>query len=184
MTTQKVSIAVPQEIEATDTAELTFAVNLAQGYYGIVRTRTSFLAAVKATQQINMDGELSEWQDTMPFYLNQVSQIKQIEDWGGENDLSVRGYLKWDGEYLYMVMIQDDVFARRRLIRISGLETIDPARSRGIGIDGYHELGFALGYLGVIGWRWAAADEKDVGPLPDTVKMAVKRTENITCCEA
>ncbi|HOB21975.1 MAG TPA: hypothetical protein PKI30_03880 [Bacillota bacterium] len=79
MTTQKVSIAVPQEIKATDTAELTFAVNLAQGYYGIVRTRTSFLAAVKATQQINMDGKLSEWQDTMPFYLNQVSQIKQIK---------------------------------------------------------------------------------------------------------
>jgi hypothetical protein len=47
LTTQKVSIAVPQEIKATDTAELTFAVNLAQGYYGIVRTRTSFLAAVK-----------------------------------------------------------------------------------------------------------------------------------------
>ena len=152
----------------------------------------SFLAAVRRKTPLAVDGELSEaeWGKAMPFRVNQASQIKEIKDWGGPLDLSGVGYLQWDDEYLYLaVAATDDVFNQNGLGSDiwSGDSVqfgIDPARKWKIGADGNHELGFALGQTGAITWRWAAAYGRNVGPLPETVKVAVTRKGNITSYEA
>lgn len=163
-----------------------------QGEYLMQEKKISFLAAVRAKTPIVIDGNITddEWGNAMPFNMDQAHQLQKIENWGGPNDLSGVGYLQWDDEYLYLgVSVTDDIHHQE------GVEgdiwcgdsiqfAIDPTRKWGVGLQGHHDLGFALGDKGVITWRWLAAYGMDVGPFPATAKVAIKRQANITSYEA
>lgn len=185
-TTQKISIPIPQEIQGT--ADLTFAVSLTQGYYGIVNTKTSFLAAVKASQPIVLDGDLSEWQDAMPFAMNQAWQVKQIPDWGGPSDLSGVGYLKWDQDYLYLALNVTDNVHRQddtgsATWKGDGIQfAIDPGFAELPGKYGHHEIGVALHETGETNWRWLAAYGMDVGEI-EGLECTIVRSGNNTIYE-
>jgi hypothetical protein len=184
--TRKIVVPIPQEIECS--AALTFAVSLTQGYNELFSTTTSFLAAVKTERQIKLDGDLSEWQDAMPFALNQAWQVKEIKDWGGTDDLSGKGYLKWDRDYLYLSLdVTDNVHRQDDLgsatWRGDGIQfSIDPGFSERPGKYGYHELGVALHESKVTNWRWSAAYGMDVGELKD-LQCAIARRDTHTCYE-
>lgn len=76
----------------------------------VVRT-ISALTAVKTTGPIVIDGviDATEWSGAESFTIDQASQVKLIEDWGGPGDLSAAAYAKWDEEHLYLaVHVTDD----------------------------------------------------------------------------
>ena len=186
------TFTLPLQTLPTDHVRVVAEVSSTDGDQIAQERKVSFLAAVKRKAPLVVDGEITEveWGGTMPFYMNQAGQIQDIKDWGGAADLSGTGYLQWDDEYLYLaVAATDDVFCQdgtgSNIWSGDSVQfVIDPARNRGVGRDGYHELGFALGHQDAIGWRWIATYKKSVGPLPDTVKLAVKRKGNITSYEA
>jgi len=189
---EQYTFKLPLQTVPTTPIEIAVEVSSAYGDYLQLERNISFLAAVRRTAPLNIDGEILdvEWGRAMPFKLNQASQIKEISGWRGVDDLSGVGYLQWDDEYLYLAVVATDDIHNQEGVGSdiwSGDSiqfAIDPARKWSIGIDGHHELGFALGKQGIIGWRWIAAYGKELGPLPESVKLAVKREGNITKYEA
>lgn len=118
----------------------------------VLYQKISFLAAVqkKANQEIKLDGILdeSEWGDAMEFPF--ASYTKNAGEWGGKEDLSAVGYLKWDSEKLYMaVRVTDDTHYQKHhgsnMWESDGIQfAIDPARGQKPGLYGNSENGLAL----------------------------------------
>lgn len=60
-----------------------------------------------------IDGKIeeNEWTRGAWLYLDKATQIRQLEDWKGPEDLSGRVNIMWDNENLYLAsVVQDDIF--------------------------------------------------------------------------
>jgi hypothetical protein len=73
--------------------------------------RGSFYIAHLKTAVI--DGELDEWQDQIPVYLNQTLQAKYVkQDWGGVSDCSAKFWWSWNDLGIFIAAeIHDDSIA-------------------------------------------------------------------------
>lgn len=60
--------------------------------------------------EINIDGDLGEWNKTSPIILNTEEQVfRDANQWFGESDLSARVYMMWDETNLYLAAeVNDD----------------------------------------------------------------------------
>lgn len=146
--------------------------------------KTSFLAADKNEESIAIDGNISEpeWKGSSQFKLNNAKQVKEMPDWGGIDDLSGVGNVKWDSSNLYIaVSATDDVQFQESVgsdiwkgdaIQFS----IDTSRIKGAGSSGYHEIGVALSTAGVQKYRWTAANGKAVG-IFNEMECSIVRNE-------
>ncbi|WP_164716252.1 S-layer homology domain-containing protein [Paenibacillus whitsoniae] len=171
-------------------AKLKLAVELDSGFTKIVERSFNFLAAVNDQTVPIIDGRLSEpeWHSGMPIVINRSDQNKNIANWGGETDLSGKGFLKWDRRNLYFGMeVQDDIHVQQGtggdMWQGDSIQfAIDTGRSGGIGSAKNNEFGIALGEQGPFVWRWLAANGKTVGEMT-SVQAAVYRSETATTYE-
>lgn len=90
----------------TDSASL--AKLMAGAPLKIVRKSAS---AKYTARPVNIDGNLSDWADAKPLYMNQVSQLQEgFSVWKGAKDLSGKIFVKWDNSNLYIAAdINDDM---------------------------------------------------------------------------
>ncbi|RAU92161.1 sugar-binding protein [Paenibacillus sp. YN15] len=117
----------------------------------VVRT-ISALTAVKTTDPIVVDGVIDamEWNGAESFTIDQASQVRMIEDWGGPGDLSATAYAKWDEDHLYLaVRVTDDSHFNNNspsdAWKGDSIQfTIDPGRSIEPGALGWNENTIAL----------------------------------------
>jgi hypothetical protein len=67
-------------------------------------------AAQFTAKPVNINGDLSDWADAKPLYLNQVSQLQEgFSEWKGAKDLSGKIFVKWDNSNLYIAAdVNDD----------------------------------------------------------------------------
>ncbi|WZL79746.1 chitobiase/beta-hexosaminidase C-terminal domain-containing protein [Eubacteriales bacterium mix99] len=161
----------------------------------VLEKKISFLAAAKAECPIKVDGTLSpeEWEDAMPFTANDKASYVPLNggQWGGPEDISATGYLKWDKDNLYLAMnVMDDSHVQTD--KGSGIWSgdsvqfcLDPGRSIAPGY--YHtndEIGFALNSQdnAVYHWKWASSAGDDL-TMPDA-GFSVVRKGTITSYEA
>jgi hypothetical protein len=136
------------------------------GTSAVVDRRISFLAAQKAYKAPVIDGVISqdEWAEAMPISIDQASQV-HMSNWGGVNDLSGNGYIKWDKDNFYFaVAVKDNIHVQNGtggdIWQGDGIQfAIDPGRKSGLSGLGYNEIGVALNQntSSVIKWRWTAA---------------------------
>lgn len=96
-----------------------------------------------------IDGKLDDWKDAFAFELNKSYQVELIHDWKGKNDLSAKGYLKWDKENLYLaVEVTDDIFQDSTYGGLWNGDSIilhtDPARGEGPASKGMNIYEIAL----------------------------------------
>ncbi len=171
-------------------ARLKLAAKLDTGFTKLVDRPFNFLAAVNDQTSPVIDGVLSEesWHAGMPIVINRPDQNKNIANWGGESDLSGKGFLKWDRSYLYFGMeVQDDIHVQQGIggdmwQGDSVQFAIDTGRADGQGSAKNNEFGIALGEQGPMVWRWLASNGKPVGEMSD-VLAAVKRSDAVTTYE-
>ncbi|WP_171634651.1 S-layer homology domain-containing protein [Paenibacillus plantarum] len=178
--------ALPEQARA----KLKLSIDLDSGFTKIVERPFNFIAAVNDQTVPIIDGKLSEesWSNSMPIVINRPDQIKNIVNWGGEADLSGKGFLKWDMNQLYIGMeVQDDkhyqVGAGGDLWQGDSIQfAIDTGREGGVGSSANNEFGIALGEQGPMVWRWLAANGKPIGEMT-TVQSAVYRSAIATTYE-
>ena len=54
-------------------------------------------------KNVVIDGELDEWQDQVPVYLNQAHQAKYVrQDWGGVSDCSAKFWWSWNDRGIFI----------------------------------------------------------------------------------
>lgn len=139
----------------------------------------SFTNVVKAKNPISVadfNGDISDWQDAYPIYINTPQDITNSESWQNA-ECSARAFFKWDEEHLYCLLdIYDDAF----LQPFTGVNMWQ-GDSIQISIDSNHdkatsyqpddyELGFAHTPLGHEFYYWYAPKELSVGVV-DWFKM-------------
>jgi hypothetical protein len=140
-------------------AKLKLTVELDSGFTKLVERPFNFVAAVNDETAPIIDGKLIEasWHNGMPIVINRADQNKNIANWGGERDLSGKGYLKWDRSHLYFGMeIQDNIHVQQGtggdMWQGDSIQfSIDTGRVNGIGSAENNEFGIALGQQG----RWS-----------------------------
>ncbi|MFH0797286.1 MAG: sugar-binding protein [Candidatus Omnitrophota bacterium] len=73
-----------------------------------------FLTCVKTLSAPEIDGLLkTEWDRATPVRLEQASQVREIQEWHGRNDLSAVLYTLWDERNLYLAgRVYDDKFVQ------------------------------------------------------------------------
>lgn len=178
------------ELPERSRASIAFAVQLDNGYTKTAQRPFNFLAAVSDGDAPVPDGSLSpeEWAGAMPLAVNRADQIKNIAAWGGTEDLSGTGYVKWDRGHLYLAMdVQDNQHVQNGtggdIWQGDSLQfAIDAGRVNGAGSTQYNEFGMALGSNGVTVWRWMSGNGKPAGEL-ETVQAAVYRSGTHTVYE-
>lgn len=141
----------------------------------------SALASVRTTKPIVIDGMLSEkdWTDAMWFDMDK----NLLTSYDGPADLSGRGAMMWDKNYVYIgVELLDDIHFQNQLgdgmWTEDGLQfVIDQGRERGYGTEGWHEIGFGLSNDGKsYAHRWQAIPGKSGGEMVN-VNLQAKRDE-------
>ena len=126
----------------------------------------------------------------MKFCLDDISQIHgykgqgELEEYGGEGDLSGFGYLKWDNDNFYMmVKVKDDIHIQTSsgsgIWQGDGLQfCIDPSRGEKIGKNDWHEIGIVVTNEGDTHmWKWLSIPGIAGGEVKDYVGCA-KRNED------
>lgn len=84
------------------------------GYERTLDRSLSTLTVVKSAAPITVDGVINEdeWDGAMDINMgaDAATNYGASRPWGGENDLSAVGRVKWDDEYLYIsAVVKDDV---------------------------------------------------------------------------
>lgn len=85
--------------------------------------------ALKRTEPIKIDGDLSEWRDVKGFMMDQckfffVGQGMSSAKWGGVDDLSGTFKVKWDPEYIYIAAeVIDDIVTEPHGSYVKGPES-------------------------------------------------------------
>lgn len=186
---RKFTIPITELPERTR-ARLKLAVQLDSGFEKVIERPFNFIAAVNDETAPVIDGRLSEpsWKNGMPIDINRPDQVKNIVNWGGETDLSGKGYLKWNPAYLYLgIEVQDDVHYQKGtggdMWQGDSVQfAIDTGRADGVGSAENNEFGVALGEQGPMVWRWLSTGGRPTGALT-TVQAAVYRSGNLTSYE-
>lgn len=125
----------------------------------------SFTTVVKAENPIDVasfDGDISDWEDAYPIYINAPKNVTQKESWDGA-ECSTRAFMKWDENNLYILA---DVYDEAYLQEFAGVNmwqgdciqlSLDPkndGKSKdGYGVDDY-ELGFSYTSNGNEFYSW------------------------------
>lgn len=147
-----------------------------------INRQISFLAAVKSDVTPIIDGIFNpeEWEDSMCY---PITEVKEIKDYGGEEDISAKGYIKWDNENLYMAVIaKDNVHSQPNVGSGTwagdGIQfTFDPKRIDGYGLGNWHEFGVALTDDGKTDlWRWLSIPGKAGGAFNDDINVQNKKS--------
>lgn len=123
----------------------------------------SFTSIVKAKESIDIaafDGDISDWEDAYPLYINQPQDGEKYENWSGGNN-STRALFKWDEDNLYMLAeVYDDVqnqqYTGTSIWQGDSIQlALDCAntKSKSYDADDY-EIGLALASGGVDFWSW------------------------------
>ena len=85
--------------------------------------------AIKRTQPITIDGDLSDWANVPGFTMAQekfffVGQGMSSAKWGGPKDLSATFRVQWDEKYLYLaIQVTDDKVTEPHGSLVAGTET-------------------------------------------------------------
>lgn len=139
------------------------------------KTPLNFTAIVKAEKEIKaaeFTGDISDWRDAYPIYINSPENPDDKTLW--ENaEISARAFLKWDEEHLYLLIdAYDDVHYNYMIgtgiwdgdsMQIS----IDPKNTKSKGsYDGDDiELGMAIGGAGIELWAWQTPIKSSTGKV-------------------
>ena len=123
--------------------EYTFKVVREDGYERTYERDLSNLTAVRADTPIVIDGIIDEheWAGAMEIILGEeaATNYNAGRPWGGEDDSSAVGRVKWDEEYLYIsVGVKDDIhFQENNVMNSWGSDSlqfsIDQGRASGYG---------------------------------------------------
>ena len=154
---------------------------LSNGWQRVTTHRVLMFAAVRSDSPITNDGDLSEWNNAIPFYLNHPSQIKMMPDWGGPEDLSGKGYLKWDENNIYIAAeVIDNSFHQmefgEEIWKGDSIQfALDFELSRDPKREGHHEIGYAINYNKIIKWRWISAYGKPIGSFNEGKIAIIQR---------
>ncbi len=150
----------------------------------------NFAYAPHTVANLDVDGALNndEWNKKLYFEVNQASQVKQIPDWSGVDDLSAKIYTAWDEENFYIaVEAKDNTFYQDKTEGsmwmgdslqfglVYGKESFV-----GIGNAGtkFSEIGAALTPEGAQMYRWSSEDDSHtIGRIEDC-KVEVVRDED------
>ena len=150
--------------------------------YGFSK-QIGYLVALRAEEKLKIDGKLTaeKWGKAIPFVLDRKEQVRVISDWAGPKDLSVKGYLMWDDDYLYLAAkVIDGIHfeeAKGKHIYIGDSIQfgLDLGKDSKLSCEGWHNLGLTLNReVGPISWRWDAPTGFDLGTLKKA-KYAVTR---------
>lgn len=110
--TVTVQLNIPESL-VQRTFDFNAEVSLDYGYSTSVKLRLTQLTADYAEEQPPISGALnySDWSGGDFYAADRKIDVRYIDDWGGKNDCSVIGKLKWDEENLYLLaVVTDDVF--------------------------------------------------------------------------
>ncbi len=81
---------------------------LANFIVGEKKRERKLAKALEAKSEIKLDGDLSDFSDTSPIYLNQREDFKEGIAWWGTKDLSGKIFIKWDNDNLYIAAKVND----------------------------------------------------------------------------
>lgn len=129
---QSTTFALPQSMAGLQEIKI----SAKGGYKSEYQNILPVVAVPKAKTIPTIDGILDDWNDATSFDLDKPYQVELIHDWKGKNDLSAKGYMKWDNENLYLaVEVTDDIFQDSTYGGLWNGDSIilhtDPARGEG-----------------------------------------------------
>ena len=130
------------------------------------------------------DGDITDWSNAYPTYLNPPSDVGSRSEWQG-SDLAARIFTKWDDNYFYLLAdIYDDY--QNQLNHESTIYDGDSlqlafdtknTKSGAYDADDY-EYGFALTLTGEESYSWQAAEGKSSGVQPSEWCRVLRDEEN------
>lgn len=132
-----------------------------------------YLPCKKTVQPIVIDGNLDDWKEAIPIYLNHADQIIiGKEKWRGITDCSGTIYTLWDDQNIYLsAVILDDIKSNTikpssTVYHSDGLEVyFDTDLYGDEDIAKYNDDDFQYGFFdtpaGPSIWRWSPGDKQD-----------------------
>jgi len=151
-----------------------------------VESPLSFTCIIAAQQPIDVyafDGNIEEWSDAYPIYIQPVSKPNDIDLWT-KSELSGRAFIKWDKDNLYVMCdVYDEFFAQTESEgRIWNGDSIQVA------IDAQNdkankympddlEIGLALTDYGVQTYVWHGVNDDAVGSRSPSYGNVVRSNE-------
>ncbi len=154
-----------------------------------------FTIATHTEKSPQIDGiiETGEWNMNTAMFADDIGQIKQIENWGGTEDLSGRVCVMWDEENFYMCgVITDNIFSQDNQpssnwqgdsIQFGVVYGEEGFLALGQGQTTFHEIGIALSPEGPAAYRFLSQDNCYPAGICETAKTAIRREENKTYYE-
>lgn len=135
-------------------------------------TTLSFTNIVKTEKPISVeefDGDISDWQDAYPIYINTPKNVDTNEAWANA-ECSARAFVKWDSEHLYILAdIYDDKylqpFTAGSMWQGDSIQlSLDPKNDKSTEYkDDDFELGFSYTPLGNEFYSWYAPTKLTMG---------------------
>lgn len=136
--------------------------------------------AYKAASPIAVDGKLDEWKLDSPIVIDQEAQvIRDVSFWQGATDCSLKAYVMWDEENLYLAadVTEDSPFGAIEMLPLDGEDNLklylstdpaaDPARTE------YASNDFLL-YLIMDNQYWDTAFDRSMVPKDNRLRFASK----------
>lgn len=108
---EKIVFNIPEQLTGIS-GEFAFEIKTDDGEVKRVSDDTSFIAIEKMKKLPDIDGKISdgEWSAKSPIVLNSLTQVQQISNWGGTDDLSGVIYTGYNDKYFCLAAkVKDDV---------------------------------------------------------------------------
>lgn len=137
----------------------------------------SFTTVTRAKEPIDIqawDGDISDWADAYPIYVNAPKNVTEASSWS-QAECSTRAFVKWDDENLYVLA---DVYDELFLQEYNGTNmwqgdciqlSIDPLNDGKGDPNGYrgddYELGFSYTAKGNEFFSWTAPSQLPSGTV-------------------
>ena len=165
-----VLLDMPEEV-ANNFYEVKLEVVLDSGAKHEVSKPVSFLYAIKAPENMNLDGVIDEqWDGAMEFSMGEDEWLNTTDsdaEWPGN---TAKGYAMWDDEYLYVAI---EAYDESHYQNGTGTSiwmgdsvqmSTDINRYYVPGELGYNEIGFSLSSVdsAIENWNWNASPGKNV----------------------
>lgn len=154
-------------------------------------TPMDFAAIVKADKEIstaNFDGDISDWSNAYPIYMDVPEDPTDYEQWKSE-DVGARLLMKWDENYYYILAdVYDNYHANMQsgatiwngdCIQVA-FDTLNDGGTSGSYKSDDYEYGFARTEVADQVWCWQAAGASGGERPAEWTKILVDRNENLT----
>lgn len=131
------------------------------------------------------DGDLCDWINAYPTYVNAPENPANGEDWRS-SDVAARIFTKWDNNYFYLLAdvydnIQNQLKHESTIYDGDSLQlafdTLNDKTVMSYGADDY-EYGFALTLTGEETYSWQAATGKETGVKSDSWSRILRDEKN------